>query len=48
MQYNNNCSYESNMQYNNNMKEPDVVPSYKRLMAKAEERTQQILEGDKN
>ena len=35
-------------QYNNNMKEPDVVPSYKRLMAKAEERTQQILEGDKN
>lgn len=33
-------------QYNNNMKEPDVVPSYKRLMAKAEERTQQILAGD--
>ncbi|AAN52987.1 hypothetical protein SIL85_22665 [Shewanella oneidensis] len=33
-------------QYNANMKEPDVVPSYKRLMAKAEERTQQILAGD--
>jgi hypothetical protein len=34
-------------QYNTNMKAVDIAPSYKRLMVKAEERTKQILEGDK-
>jgi hypothetical protein len=32
-------------QYNANMKVEDVIPSYKRLMTKAEERTKLILDG---